>query len=64
MMAERQNLSQLYPGIAPDKPNHRTSIPLSCATFELQFGKLLASYLGPADQPSGDEITPFNVLIV
>ena len=39
MMAERQNLSQLYPGIAPDKPNHRTSIPLSCATFELQFGK-------------------------
>mgnify|MGYP001573900115 CR=1 FL=1 len=39
MAIERQNLSQLYPGIASDKPNHRTSIPLSFASFELQFGK-------------------------
>jgi hypothetical protein len=32
---ERQNLSQLYPGIAPAIPNHRTSTPLSRAAFEL-----------------------------
>jgi len=33
MAVERQNLSQLYPGIDPAKPNHRTSVPLSRATF-------------------------------
>jgi hypothetical protein len=33
MAIERQGLSQLYPGIAPFKPNHRTSIPLSYVTF-------------------------------
>ena len=39
MAIERQNLSQLYPGFAPAKPNHRTSVPLSCASFELKFAK-------------------------
>ena len=36
MAIERQDLSQLYPGFAPAKPNNRTSIPLSFASFELQ----------------------------
>jgi len=34
MMAnEKLDLSQLYPGFAPAKLNHRTSVPLSCAAF-------------------------------
>jgi len=33
MAIERHDLSKLYPGFAPAKPNHRTSVPLSCATF-------------------------------
>ena len=33
MAIERHDLSQLYPGIASDKSNHRTSIPLSFASF-------------------------------
>lgn len=33
MAIERHDLSQLYPGFAPAKLNHHTSVPLSCATF-------------------------------